>query len=601
MVWVMMVAEKPSICNSVAQALSGGNFETHGRVPPVHTFRGFFQGAPANIKVTSVVGHVFSTDFPAAFQSWDKVDPGTLFSAPVERVAEKKGIVHLLQSEAKGMDYLVLWLDCDREGENICFEVISCAMPEALGRAELRTAGKAQRVFRAKFSAINPSDIISAMNSLGAPNEFESLSVEARQELDLKVGVAFSRFQTRYFQGKYSDLDSRIVSYGPCQTPTLGFCVERHIVIQTFVPEPYWIVSPIVKIAGYAPVRFEWERGRIFDKKIAQAFRALAFEAGSLRVESVTKKEAKLGRPTPLNTVGYLKAASNGLGMGPAAAMHAAERLYLEGYLSYPRTESTAYPSSMDIVATLQAQTRHAIWGDYVSELLRDGYTKPKGGVDCGDHPPITPCRFAQAGELSGDMARAYDLVTRHFIATVSADAVYLQTRIAARIGDEVFTAKGRQLIRPGWKAVMQLRYGFDSDSDEETWGDEGREDNTAHLPPFKGGDTFAMTDSSVPLEERMTEPPGHLTEAELITLMERHGIGTDASIPTHINNICERNYVQIAAGRRLVPTRLGTVLVQGYYRIDADLVLPLVRSSIEKQVSVALPQAMKICLHRPF
>jgi DNA topoisomerase-3 len=60
--------------------------------------------------------------------------------------------------------------------------------------------------------------------------------------------------------------------------------------------------------------------------------------------------------------------------------------------------------------------------------------------------------------------------------------------------------------------------------------------------------------------------------------------LGTDASIPTHIENILKRNYCTLETGRRLVPSKLGLVLVQGYHLIDSGLVLPKVRSDIEDQ-----------------
>ena len=121
-----------------------------------------------------------------------------------------------------------------------------------------------------------------------------------------------------------------------------------------------------------------------------------------------------------------------------------------QSYLSYPRTESTAYPKSFDFNDILQAQANDARWGAFVRKVLLVGPMKSKGGVDMGDHPPIYPCRAANPHELSGDMARIYELVTRHFIASVSPDAIWKSTKISvviSALGDEgKFTIRGKEV-----------------------------------------------------------------------------------------------------------------------------------------------------------
>ncbi|KAK2911000.1 hypothetical protein QQF64_026606 [Cirrhinus molitorella] len=573
---VFMVAEKPSLAQSIAKILSKGSCSSRKGLNgacSVHEYTGSFMGQNVRFKMTSVCGHVMSLDFIGKYNNWDKVDPAELFSkAPTEKkeANPKLNMVKFLQVEAKGCDYVVLWLDCDKEGENICFEVLDAIQP-----VMNKSYGSDRTVYRAKFSSITDTDICNAMNRLGEPNKNEALSVDARQELDLRIGCSFTRFQTKYFQGKYGNLDSSLISFGPCQTPTLGFCVERHDKIQSFKPEAYWVIQAKVFKGKDSPLTLDWDRVRVFDRDVGQMFVNMVKTAKEARVDSVTKKEKAKQRPLALNTVEMLRVASSALGMGPQHTMQIAERLYTQGYISYPRTETTHYPENFDLKGTLKQQANSSFWGEMVKALLSEGINRPRKGVDAGDHPPITPMRAASESELGSDGWRLYDYITRHFIATVSPDCKYLQTTISFSIATENFTCSGKTLISAGYTEVMP-------------WQGIPQEEA---LPVCERGDSFTVDE--IKLLEKQTNPPEYLTEAELITLMEKHGIGTDASIPVHINNICQRNYVTVESGRKLKPTNLGIVLVHGYYKIDADLVLPTIRSAVEKQLNlIALGKA---------
>ena len=219
-----------------------------------------------------------------------------------------------------------------------------------------------------------------------------------------------------------------------------------------------------------------------------------------------------------------------------------------------------------------------------------------------GDHPPITPCRSAGVHELSGDAARIYEFVVRHFIASVSHDAVWQSTKIDFEIAELSpkgrFYLTGKQLVTPGFLAVLLHKEYGDKPED----GDEDDEEERT-IPEFKVGEIIPLLRSnpgvasskvgtapaapvwaSLDIKEKKTVAPGYLTESELLGMMEKHGIGTDASMATHIENIQKRNYVRLESGRRLIPNKLGLVLVQGYHSIDSGLVLPKVRSDIEGQ-----------------
>ena len=259
--------------------------------------------------------------------------------------------------------------------------------------------------------------------------------------------------------------------------------------------------------------------------------------------------------------------------------MHVAERLYLQGYITYPRTETSQYPSSFDLRAVVAAQTASPYWGREASQILHDGCTPRTGGKDVGDHPPITPVRLAGENDLDHDSWRIYEFVVRNFLASVSRDCKFRRMKVGLEIGGEKFALTGRRLIEKGFTQVGNL-----SSSDL----------HDVVLPKFARGDRILV--SSVGVNSGKTRPPPYLSESDLLSLMEKNGIGTDASMATHVNNICERNFVQLVdPGRRLVPTKLGIVLINGYNAIDPELVTPRIRGEIESQCTLIAQGKAKI------
>jgi DNA topoisomerase-3 len=149
--------------------------------------------------MTSLSGHLMSTDFEEPYRSnWNLCSPVDLFTAPLVRFVNPdfEGIFKTLDAEAKRCDSIVIWTDCDREGENIGFEVLEIC----------QKANRNLRVFRATFSAFIPREIHQACRRLGPPNKNFSDAVNARIEIDLRIGAAFTRFQTQLLKRKYENM-----------------------------------------------------------------------------------------------------------------------------------------------------------------------------------------------------------------------------------------------------------------------------------------------------------------------------------------------------------------------------------------------------------
>jgi DNA topoisomerase-3 len=223
MLRALHVAEKPSVAKKVAEHLGslGGPTTNRSGPSPYNRLYDFeTPGTPLTNNrrvrhtVTSVTGHLMASEFAEPHNKWHACAPRDLLREDVSQVEfrvadDKLPLKQQLEQEARQNDWLVLWLDCDREGEAIAYEVVDVCRKK---KASLD-------LYRAVFSSVDKQSIQQAWRTLQRPDKRKADAVAARSELDLRAGAAFTRFQTFRIDGRYEDVQTKVVSYGPCQFP----------------------------------------------------------------------------------------------------------------------------------------------------------------------------------------------------------------------------------------------------------------------------------------------------------------------------------------------------------------------------------------------
>ena len=526
---ILMIAEKPSIARAISEVLSNGKFKTH------KTGRGK-----------------------------DAIDPVELYDVPIVKLdaMRKMRMPQMIQKLASGKDILCLWLDCDSEGENICYEVIYNALPYLNKR-------KYQQIFRAKFSSLTKKDLKAAFDNLSEyADKNVSLSVDARQVIDLKIGVSFTRFLTSSILPALSDLDEsfKMLSYGPCQTPTLWFCVNRQNEIKNFVSTPFYKLFVEIEINGN---RYKLFYDKKFEKKseLNELINNIK-KLKEVKVKEIITEQNTKTPPVGLNTATLLKIASSFLKMSPHDTMVIAESLYTKGYITYPRTETTKYASTFDFKGSLNNFSSHPVFGENVKKILKDYKNPILKGINAGDHPPITPAKVANKNDLKGNHWNLYECICNNYFASISPPIQYDNITYKFEIAGLNFEEYSSKINNEGFLLFQPFK----------------KKNYIKNFPTLSKTESYKIVKTS--FDENWTRAPDYITESELIGEMEKNHIGTDASMSVHIENICQRGYVKVDEGRHLIPSKLGNALIDALGTVDPSIIHPENRAKIEDFVN---------------
>ncbi|HVP95057.1 MAG TPA: DNA topoisomerase I [Methanoregulaceae archaeon] len=499
--------------------------------------------------ITGLRGHVVEVDFEPGYNNWrsEERTPRSLIDAGTVKVPTEKKIIHLIQKLAKKADLVTIATDFDTEGELIgkeAYELIRAVNPKV-------------KVDRARFSAITPDEISHAFANTTDIDFALAAAGEARQVIDLMWGASLTRFISLAARRG----GANILSVGRVQSPTLAMLVDREKEIEAFVPEKYWQLFLLTEKAGETvEARHATERFSDY----AQAKVAYDRTKEPLVVSEIKEGQRIDRAPVPFDTTGFIVAAAR-LGFSAANSMRIAEDLYMNGFISYPRTDNTVYPKTLDLNGVLKT-IRSSVFADDVAWVLSHRRVIPTAGKKSStDHPPIHPTGATTREVLGDDRWKIYELVVRRFLATLSPDALWKTLKVGFDAGGEPYATTGGTLIEPGWRTV----YPYSEAKDRV-------------LPRFTEGEKLPVR--AVRIEEKETQPPPRYTQSRLIQRMEELGLGTKSTRHEVIGKLVSRKYIE---GNPLRPTLVGRAVIESLEDHADTIVKPDMTRTLEEHMQM--------------
>ncbi|MEM4625495.1 MAG: DNA topoisomerase I [Candidatus Pacearchaeota archaeon] len=505
---ILVITEKPQAALKIAYALGEKVVKkTSGNVPYYEIMRG-----EKIIQVACAVGHLFTLTQKEGDNSWPVFELTWVPNFIVKKNDFTKKYYEVIEKLCRRASEIIIATDYDIEGEVIGMNIV-------------RYICKLKDAKRMKFSTLTAEEINKSYeNRANSLDWKQGIAGETRHYLDWMYGINLSR---ALMDAIKSIGFFRIMSIGRVQGPTLKILAKRELQIINFKPEKYWdIYIDVVNNIGQK-VRLKLSKS-ITKKEELLRFNNLSRKKVAIKTED---SEQKLNPPVPFDLTSLQTEAYKFFKIVPSKTLEIAQKLYLSGVISYPRTSSQKLPKEIGYDKIIKRLEKHFDQTKYINRKI-----PIEGKKSDPAHPSIYPTGEFQ--RLEGEEKKIYELIVKRFISCFCEDALISNRKIIANINKDEFYTKGISIKNKGWMEVYPMII------------------NEKEIPEMKGEAII----EEVIVEEKLTQPPHRYSPASIISELEKRNLGTKATRAGIIEILYSRGYIK---ERNIELTSLGLKLVE--------------------------------------